>query len=83
MKRYLLFLDPTEDFSLFQPVVGLALHTKWTLIIQALIEALEDAAIPKTQVSFDSWAHLFLLLFPILAFDVGLKLFEELSRYNK
>lgn len=76
-------LHRPEDLALLEPVVRPAFHTKGPLVIQALVVALEDAAVPETEVRFHSRPHLFLLLLPVLGLQMGLELLKQFSRHNK
>jgi len=76
MEIKLMLINLPLYFSLSEPSIWLAIDSKRSLIVKTLIEALENASIPKAEISFKPGTHLFLLVFQILALNMSLKFFE-------
>ena len=72
----LMLINVPLYFSLSEPSIWFAIDSKRSLIVKALIEALENASIPKAEIGFKPWTHLFLLVFQILTLNMSLKLLE-------
>jgi len=61
MEQNLLSLYGAKNFGFCSPLIRLTLNTKGSLIVQALIVALEDATMPKAEISLHSLTHLFMV----------------------
>lgn len=83
MVSNLFFMNFPEYLGLSCPFVRFSLNAKGPLVVKTFVVALEDAAMPETQVSSDSRAHLFLVFFFVLLLKVELKVFKQLSRHHK
>jgi hypothetical protein len=64
------------------PVVGLSVEAEGPLVVEALVEALEYAAVPKIAVRLGAHAHLLLLL-PQALLQLALEFVEQLGGHHE
>ena len=81
--NYILSLDRPVYLHLSHPLIGPSLDAVGPLVIQALVVALKDSSMPKTQISFHPWTSLFLLALPILSLKVILIFLKHFCGDNK
>jgi hypothetical protein len=72
----------TEGLLVEDPVVGLAFEAVGTLVVEAFVETLEDAAVPKVSVSLGANPHLLLLL-PLSLLQFSLEVLEQLGWHHE
>ena len=72
----------SKCFFVSDPVVGLSVEAEGPLVVEALVEALEYAAVPKIAVRLGAHAHLLLLL-PQALLQLALEFVEQLGGHHE
>lgn len=82
LSLYLSALNLSKRLGVDYPIIRFSVEAIRALIVEALIEAFEDASMPKISICFCAHALLLLFLFLTLL-QFGFKFLEQLSWNNK